>query len=319
MFKFIVKKILMMIPMLFIISILIFFGMQATGIDPINYLVSPDMAANPAMLDEIRSKLGLNEPIIIRYFRWLAEMLKGNFGRSISTGTPINTILSTYLPATILLSSIALFASAVLGIAIGIVSAVRQNGIIDYVGRVLAVFGQAIPQFIVGIVLISIFSIHLGWFPATGKSSAGAENIILDTIRHLVLPVITITISMCAVLVRYTRNSMLDIMNSDFIKFARSKGIPEWKVYLNHGFRNALRPVLVILVSRISLLFSGSVVVESVFSWPGVGAKLTDAVVAGDYTVVMILALVIALSVLVASFLLDIITALLDPRVRLNL
>ena len=124
---------------------------------------------------------------------------------------------------------------------------------------------------------------------------------------------------MCSIVMRYARNSMLDVMNSDFIKMARSKGIPEWKVYLKHGFRNAMRPVLVVLVFRISMLFSGSVVIESVFSWPGIGSKMTSAVVSGDYTVIMILALTIAASVLVASFLLDLISAWLDPRVRLGL
>lgn len=319
MLKYTIKKLLMMIPMLLIISALIFFGMQATGIDPVNYLASPDMAANPELLEQLRESMGLNDPIIVQYFRWLGQMLTGNFGTSLSTGTPIASIIANYLPATLILSTIALILSTILGIALGIISAVRQNGIIDYIGRILAVLGQAVPQFIIGMILLAVFSVQLGWLPSSGRYSANAANPTIDAIQHLILPVIAVTISMCAVLVRYTRNSMLDIMNSDYIRLARSKGIPEWKVYIKHGFRNALRPVLVILVSRISLLFSGSVVVENVFAWPGVGAELTDAVVAGDYTVVMVLALVIAASVLVASFLLDIITALLDPRVRANL
>ena len=175
------------------------------------------------------------------------------------------------------------------------------------------------PQFLIGLVLLMIFSIKLGWLPATGRFSADASNHFVDGLRHMILPCFAITISMCSIVMRYARNSMLDVMNSDFIKMARSKGIPEWKVYLKHGFRNAMRPVLVVLVFRISMLFSGSVVIESVFSWPGIGSKMTSAVVSGDYTVIMILALTIAASVLVASFLLDLISAWLDPRVRLGL
>lgn len=303
MIKYTIKKLLMMIPMLLIISALIFFGMKATGIDPINYLASPDIVANPALLEELRESMGLNDPAIVQYFRWLGEMLKGNFGISLSTGTAIADIIKNYLPATLILSGISLVVSTILGIAFGIISAVRQNGIFDYIGRFLAVLGQAVPQFIIGVILLAIFSVNLGWLPSSGRFSANGAGSFLDSVQHLILPVIAVTIPMCAVLVRYTRNSMLDIMNSDFIKLARSKGIPEWKVYIKHGFRNALRPVLVILVFRISLLFSGSVVVENVFAWPGVGAKLTESVVSGDYTVVMVLALVIAASVLVASFL----------------
>ena len=319
MLKYTLKKLLMMIPMLLIISALIFCGIKLTGADPVNYLVTPDMAANPALLEALREKYGLNDPIHIQYFRWLGQLLHGNFGTSIVSGSSISSIIQNFLPATLLLSSVSLLLAAILGITIGIVSAIKQNGIIDYVGRFLAVLGQAMPQFLIGLVLLMIFSIKLGWLPATGRYSADASNHFVDGLRHMILPCFAITISMCSIVMRYARNSMLDVMNSDFIKMARSKGIPEWKVYLKHGFRNAMRPVLVVLVFRISMLVSGSVVIESVFSWPGIGSKMTSAVVSGDYTVIMILALTIAASVLVASFLLDLISAWLDPRVRLGL
>ena len=135
---------------------------------------------------------------------------------------------------------------------------------------------------------------------------------------HLVLPVLTSTLSMCAVLMRYARNTMLDVLGSDYIKTARSKGLPEWKVYLKHGFRNAMRPVLVILCFRLPMLISGSVVIESVFSWPGIGTVITDAVVSGDYPVIMATTLMVAASIMVASFLVDVLNALLDPRVRIG-
>ena len=208
--------------------------------------------------------------------------------------------------------------SAVIGIGIGIISAIRQNGIVDYIGRVLAVLGQAVPQFLVGILLIWIFAIKLGWFPAANRVSPDATNAFVDAFMHLFLPVLTLTIGMVAVLMRYARNTMLDVLNSDYIKTARSKGIPEWKVYLKHGFRNAMKPVLVILMFRIPALIGGSVVIETVFSYPGIGITMTNAITSGDYPVVLVTTLIIAATMLICSFMVDVFNALLDPRVRLD-
>ena len=165
--------------------------------------------------------------------------------------------------------------------------------------------------------MIQIFAIKLGWLPTGGRMSPGMDSF-WDRLPHLILPAITLTISMCAVLMRYARNSMLDIMNKDYIKTARSKGIPEWKVYIKHAFRNALKPVLVILVFRLPMLIGGSVVIESVFSWPGVGSIITGSVTSGDYPLIMVTTLMVAAAMLVASFLVDVLNALLDPRVRLG-
>jgi len=183
---------------------------------------------------------------------------------------------------------------------------------------VLAVLGQAVPQFLVGIILIWIFSIKLGWFPASNRVSPDATNAFVDAFQHLFLPVTTLTIGMVAVLMRYARNTMLDVLNSDYIKTARSKGIPEWKVYLKHGFRNAMKPVMVILMFRIPALIGGSVVIESVFSYPGIGTTMTNAINNMDYNLVLVITLIIAAVMLICSFMVDVINALLDPRVRLG-
>lgn len=316
MLKFILKKLLLMIPMLLVISFIVFCGLQATGIDPINFMVSPEMiSANPEQVAALRESLGLNDPLIIRYFHWLGSCLQGDLGYSFD-GTPIAELIQVRMPYTLELAGYSLILSAILGI--GIVSAIRQNGIIDYVGRVLAVLGQAVPQFLVGIILIQIFSIKLGWFPATNRVSPDATNAFVDAFLHLFLPVMTLTIGMIAVLMRYARNTMLDVLNSDYIKTARSKGIPEWKVYLKHGFRNAMKPVLVILMFRIPMLIAGSVVIETVFSYPGIGMTMTNAIVAADYPIVMITTMIIAATMLVCSFMVDVINALMDPRVRLG-
>ena len=297
MLKFIAKKLLMMIPMLLLISFIVYFGLQMTGIDPINFMVSPEMlSANKENVEALRQSLGLNDPLIIQYFRWLGGVLRGDLGYSFD-GSSIASIIKVRLPYTFELAGYSLVLSAVIGIGIGIISAVRQNGVIDYVGRVLAVLGQAVPQFLVGIILIQIFAIKLGIFPSGNRVSPDATNAFVDAFQHLFLPVLTLTIGMVAVLMRYARNTMLDVLNSDYIKTARSKGIPEWKVYLKHGFRNAMKPVLVILVFRIPMLVGGSVVIESVFSYPGIGLTMTNAIVSGDYPIVLVTTLIIAAAI----------------------
>lgn len=318
MLKFILKKLLLIIPMLLVISFVVFYGLQLTGIDPINFMVSPEtLSANAENIEALRESLGLNDPIVIQYFRWLGNVLKGDLGYSFD-GSPIAQTIAVRMPYTFELAGYSLILSAIIGIGIGIVSAIRQNGIIDYTGRVLAVLGQAVPQFLVGIILILVFSINLGIFPTGNRVSPGATNAFADGFMHMFLPVLTLTIGMVAVLMRYARNTMLDVLNSDYIKTARSKGIPEWKVYIKHGFRNAMKPVLVILMFRIPMLVGGSVVIESVFSYPGIGLTMTNAITSGDYPVVLITTLIIAATMLICSFMVDVINAILDPRVRLG-
>lgn len=316
MLKFILKKLLQMIPMLLLISFLVFGALEFTDTDPLSYLVTPDMAGSIDNVELLREKLGLNDPFLVRYVRWFGNLLQGDFGYSLVRGVAIVDIVKTRLPATLELAFVALVLSTFLGIGIGIVSAIRQNGFIDYIGRTLAVLGQAIPQFFFGICMIQIFAIKLGWFPLGARiSPPGSE---FGRLSHLVLPVVTMTIAMCAVLMRYSRNTMLDVLNSDYIKTARSKGIPEWKVYLKHAFRNALRPVLVILCFRLPMLISGSVIIESVFAWPGIGDIITTSVMTGDYPVILVSTLMISGAILVASFLVDVLNALLDPRIRIG-
>ena len=318
MLKFILKKIALMIPMLLVVSLIVFLGLRATGVDPITYMVSMEVQAqSPELVEELRENLGLNDPLLVQYVRWLGDLLRGDLGYSFE-GQKIADIIAVRLPYTLELSGYALLFSSIIGIAIGIVSAIRQNGVVDYIGRVFAVLGQAVPQFLVGILLIQLFSIKLGWFPAANRVDPNATNAFLDAFLHLFLPVLTLTIGMVAVLMRYARNTMLDVLNSDYIKTARSKGIPEWKVYMKHGFRNAMKPVLIILMFRIPGLIGGSVVIETVFSYPGIGLTMTNSIVSNDYPTVMVITLIIAAVMLICSFMVDVLNALLDPRVRLG-
>lgn len=316
MLKFIAKKLLKMIPMMLVISFMVFAALQFTGLDPISYSIPPDMA-DPAQIEALREEMGFNDPLIIRYVRWLGDVLTGNFGYSIVRGIAVTELISQRMTATIELSAWTLLLSTVLGVGLGYVSAIKQNGIIDYISRIIGVVGQSVPQFFFGIFLIQVFALKLGWFPTGGRISP--ENTgYSDIMWHMLLPLLALTFAMLAVLVRYTRNSMLDIMNSDYIKTAISKGLPPWKVYFKHAFRNSLKPVMVVLCFRLPILIGGSVVIENVFNWPGIGSVFTQAVVSGDYPILMAILLMISAAMLVASMLVDIFTALLDPRVRFD-
>lgn len=313
--KYIIKKVLFMIPMIVIISFLVFVGLQLAPVDPISYMVSPDMAASGEQLEKLREQLGLNQPLMIRYFKWIIELLKGNFGYSIVAGTSIVNIIKQTLPATFELAFVALFFSTIIGIVIGVLSAVKQNGLIDNISRFFAVLGTSVPGFFFGILILNLFAIKLKWLPIGGRYSS-MDMSFQAQIKHLILPSLTLSLSLVSALMRYTRNSMLDVFNADYVKTARAKGIAEWKVYVFHIFRNSLRPILVLLIFRLPLLVGGSVIIESIFSWPGIGRVILQSVTSGDYPVIMVTTLMVSIVILLASLLVDIVAALLDPRVR---
>lgn len=316
MLKYILKKLLAIIPMLLLLSVIVYVAIWLTPADPVNYMVSPDMYGS-GNLELLREQLGLDDPIYMQYFRWLGGILRGDFGYSLVQGVPISRLIGRALPATFELAICALILSTILSITIGFFAAVKKNTWIDYLCSVTGVVGVSIPQFFFGICLISIFALNLGWVPVGGRLVVGVTSF-WGRLPNLILPTLAMSISMTAVLMRYTRNSMLDVLNKDYIKTARSKGIPEWKVFIKHAFRNSLTPVLTILCFRLPMLIGGSVVIESVFSWPGLGTIIKEAVSSGDYPLILITTMMVACAMLVASFLVDVLTAALDPRVRLE-
>lgn len=317
MVSFLIRRIAILIPMAFAISALIFFASRLSPIDPINALISPDAASDPANLELLREQLGLNDHIVIQYFTWLKEIATGNFGYSIQSGQAISEILALRMPATLELVLSALVLSTVLALTIGLFAGANRGGLADKASRILAVIGIAVPDFFIGLAFLNVFAYNLGWLP-TGQRISPGQVTFLDRLPHLILPVATLTVAMLAVLIRYTRNSVLDTLNRDFVKTARSKGVPEWKVLFSHVFRNSLGPVMVILAFRLPLLVGGSILVETVFQWPGIGSTVVSAVSASDFPVIMVISMLIAMVILVASFLVDIAKSILDPRVRLG-
>lgn len=319
MLKYFGIRLLSLIPKLFIISIIIFLGLQLVPGDPISRTVPPDKLAemDPDKVEQLRENLGLNDSMPERYGKWIGDILQGDFGYSLSTRGEINKIIANRLPATLELAAIGLLWATIFGLVFGFISAIKQNTMADYSLTTLGIIGISVPQFFFGLVGILVFGVILKWLPVGGRMGVG-EEAFFDRIQYLVMPSIVLGIVYIATLMRYTRGSMLDVMGKDYIKVARSKGISEVNVNIKHGFRNALIPVMVIIIMRLPYLVAGTVVIETVFNFPGMGSMLVDAISGTDLPIVMITTLLIAVVILCASFFVDVLSAMLDPRIRLG-
>ncbi|MCI8417653.1 MAG: ABC transporter permease [Lachnospiraceae bacterium] len=317
--KYIGKRILMFIPMALLMSFLIFGGMELTPGDFVSNMISPDMAANmtPEQLDVLRESFGLNDPFLVRYVKWLGQIFQGNWGYSLSSGVPVKDIILQRLPVTLELALTGLFISAILGSVLGIVSALKRGSLLDHTLTLAGVIGMSIPQFFFGMVAILLFALNWKIFPVGGRTTPDMVHW-YEHLRYLILPALVLGVTQTASVMRYSRASMMDSMHKDFVKAARSKGLPEWRVNLVHGFRVSMTPVVVLLALRLPMLVSSSVVIENVFQWPGIGITFKEAVSAGNYPLVMMIALIIVIMVLIISLVLDILTRVLDPRVRLE-
>ena len=319
MLAYIIRRILIIIAMLFIACFLIFLCLDLMPGDPISYMVNQETwgEMTDAQKEAMRQALGLNGSVVERFFVWLTGIFRGDFGYSLTSGVAISSIVANTLPATIELSLAALLFSSIIGTLLGIISALRRGQIIDNVLTVAGLIGMSIPQFFFGLVSLLLFSIELGWLPIGGRMEAGKEAF-LQRLPNLVLPALVLGLFLTAGIMRYARASMLDAANKDFLRTARSKGIPEWRVNLVHGFRVAMNPVIVLIGLRLPMLIGGSVVIESVFQWPGIGKAFLIAVRGQNYPLVMMIALLMILVTMLSSFLIDLLTAAMDPRVRLE-
>jgi peptide/nickel transport system permease protein len=319
MLTYTLRRLLILIPMLLFLSFLVYLGLELTPGDAVSYMISPDMLAtmDRSDLDVLRESLGLNDPFFLRYFRWLGGVLKGDFGYSPTSGVAISEIVLDRLPATLELSGIALFLSTVFGSILGTISALKRGSIGDSALTVAGMLGVSIPQFIFGLLAILLFTLHLQWLPVGGRLLPEYETF-WDRLPNLIMPSLVLSATMVAGVMRYSRSSMLDSMNRDFIKTARSKGMPEWRVNLIHGFRVSLTPVIVLIGFRLPTLLGGSVIIERVFQWPGIGNEFVTAVQSRNYPLIMMIAFFTVFAVLFVSFLIDLFTALLDPRVKLD-
>ncbi len=319
MLTYTLRRIMILIPMLLVISFLVYLGLELTPGDAVEYMIPPDVAntLSREALDELREALGLNKSFLERYWIWLTNVLQGNFGHSTSGGVPISQIFLDRLPATIELSILALFFSTVIGCTLGTISALRRGSASDSLLTVAGMLGVSIPEFFFGLVAILTFALNLAWLPVGGRLLPGYETL-WDRLPNLILPALVLSLMMTAGVMRYSRAAMLDALSREYIRTARAKGLPEWRVNFVHGFRTALTPVIVLIGFRLPTLIGGSVIIEQVFQWPGVGNEFVTAVRSQDYPLVMMIALFSVLAMLLASLIIDILTALIDPRVRLE-
>lgn len=301
---YIFRRILEMIPVLLGITIIIFVLLRLSG-DPVVLMLPED--ATRAQIDQLRTHLGLDRPIMEQYFIFLGQLIQGDFGESLRyTNQAVLPLVLERLPATLQLSSAALLIAVLISLPAGIIAALNKNRLPDTVATLFAILGEAMPGFWLGMMLILAFSVSLGWLPVSGR----------DGLESLILPAITLGTSMAAILTRLMRSSLLEVWNQDYVRTAFAKGLANRKVLLKHAVRNALISYTTILGLQIAALMAGAVVTEQVFAWPGVGLLAVQAVNSRDMAVVQAIVIIVAVIVMLANLLVDLLYTAIDPRIR---
>ena len=287
------------------VSFVVFFILYLTG-DPALLLLPPDATADE--IQKFREAMGFNDPFIVQYGRFLGGALRGDFGQSVRHGEPAFPLVLERLPATFQLSGAALLVALVLAIPAGVLSAVRRNTVPDYVATVLALLGQSMPTFWLGIMLILVFSVQFNWLPSSGRGG----------LEHLVLPAVTLGLFTTARITRLTRSGMLEVLNQDYIRTARAKGVSGQPVVWKHAFKNAAIPIVTIVGIELGTLLGGSVITETIFAWPGVGRLSVQAINNRDYPVVQAAVFLLASTFVLVNLVVDLLYTYLDPRIRLR-
>lgn len=313
--KYIVKRILIAIPVLIGITV-IDYGIMCLAGSPLEMLQGPRITEAAVEAKEIA--LGLDKPFYVQYFIWLSQLLQGNLGYSIKSYQPVSTMIGSHLGPTLLLMGVSLLISLLLAVPAGIYSAVHQYSKGDYGIVTFSFLGSSIPGFFLALLLIYVFTVKLGWLPSSGMTTLGTDGGPLDVAKHMVMPVIVLSLSMAGSNIRYIRSAVLEILQQDYLRTARAKGIGRFQVIYKHALRNALVPIVTVIGMQIPMLFGGAVIVEQVFSWPGLGLMTMSAISARDYPVIMGVCLLSAVVVLAANLITDILYALVDPTISLN-
>jgi peptide/nickel transport system permease protein len=303
---YIIKRLIQSIGVCLVISMISFF-LLFLNTDPALLLLPPEAEVND--IAAFKKQMGLDRPVPIQYLDFLRRVVvQGDFGNSFAAKVPALQLVGERLPATVKLAVAALIVVNLVAIPVGVISAIRRYSLTDNVATFIALVGQAMPLYWLGIMLIIIFGIWLRWFPISGS----------DSLAHLVLPAVTLGSWILPVNMRLVRSGMLDVLNQDYIRTARAKGLAERKVLVKHAFKNAAIPVVTVLGMQLGLLLGGAVVTETVFAWPGLGRLAVDSIRMGDYPVVQAVVVVFAFFVVIGNLLADILAAVIDPRIRLK-
>lgn len=316
MLKYLLRRILVTIPVLITITIIIFGLTEIAPGDVADYFISPEMEMSPAQMDAVRARFGLDQPAPIRYINWLGNVVQGDLGYRFTDGRPVRDVILRRFGATILLIGTALTIGIVVGIPLGVFTGLRQYSFWDFSLTGISFLGISTPAFVTGILALVIFSIKLGWFPSGGMRPVDRDPTIWTTIHHLILPSLVLSLNYIASFMRYMRFSMLEVIRSDYITTAQSKGLSRTRVTWRHTVPNAILPVITVVGLSIPNLVVGAVFTETIFSWPGMGTLYLDAVLGRDVPLLMGINLMIALFVLSANILTDVAYAVVDPRIR---
>ena len=312
--RYLAGRLLLLVPVLVGVSIVIFLVLHLSPGDPAEIMLGSQ--ATREDLARLRADMGLTEPLPVQYVHWLRHVLRGDLGRSLWMKRPVLPEVLGRLQATLLLTATALVLSTVGGVALGVASARWPRSLLDRLSAVASLFGASMPSFWLGIVLMVIFALRLGWLPASGMFAPYGGGGPLDLALHLVLPALTLAAASVTIIARLTRSTMLDTLGQDYVRTARAKGVGEAGVVLRHGLKNALIPIVTVVGVQAGYLLGGAVLTETVFAWPGVGTLMVQGILARDFPLVQGCVLVVALAFALINLGVDLLYAWLDPRIR---
>lgn len=314
---YLARRLIQMAVLLVLISMLVFGILQLIPGGPFDQLLA-DPRISPADIEHLNKLIGLDKPLPQRYAEWLLRAIRLDWGDSwrVAFGQPVGKVIADRLPQTLQLMSIAIVLSMLIALPIGVYSALRQYSRLDYVATGLSFFGISMPAFWFGLMLMIVFAVGLHWLPTSGITTPGQESNFGDRIKHLIMPVTVLSLLFIAQWSRFMRASMLEILTQDYLRTARSKGLNEYAVVVRHALRNALIPVVTILGLDVPLLFSGAIVTEGIFSWPGMGRLLLDGINGNDWPVVTAVIMITAFLVLLGNLIADVLYVVVDPRIR---
>lgn len=312
MLMFILRRLLSSIPTLILVSLFVFTLQKLLPGDPVLAMAGEER--DPAVMEYLRDKYRLDDPIPLQYLNWVGNVVTGDFGTSLRTEQPVTTLLASKLPVTIELAVLALLIALLIGIPTGIISAVRKGTAIDYGANVVALSGISIPHFWLGILLIMVFAVKLQWLPASGFVPLGED--LGQNLKTLILPAFVLGAGLSGILMRHTRSAMLEVLRTDYVRTARAKGLMPRTVILKHALRNALMPIVTLTTLLFGELLGGAVLTEQVFSIPGFGKMIVDAVFNRDYAVVQGVVLCVAIGFVLLNLLADVLYRLINPRLR---
>lgn len=314
--RYVVHRLLQSLILLVLVSIIGFMLLHiAPGGPTAIYAVSTDMTQED--LARIEERLGLNEPLPIQYLTWISGFVTGDWGDSYRNNQAVTTVVFSRVPATLQLMVGAIAIAVILGTLIGILGALRRYSFFDYLATIGAMVALSIPTFWFGLMAIYLFSVHLGWFPSGGRVSVG-DGSLTNQLHHMIMPTLVLALVTVAIWSRYSRSSMIDVINQDFIVTARAKGLREWAVLTRHALRNAVLPLITLGGIQLPILFGGALVTETVFTWPGMGRLFVDSLGYRDYPVLMGILMFTAVLVILSNLVVDVLYAVFDPRIRLG-